>query len=53
MRLQASARIYGDEQTERDIRHCPHDKDVACCWCALNEPCHADVPLRIANSRRK
>ena len=36
--------------SERDIRHCLHDKDLAC-WCALDEPCHADVLLRIANSR--
>src|SRR5581483_2018083 len=38
--------------SERDIRHCLHDKDLAC-WCALDEPCHADVLLRIANSRPK
>ena len=37
---------------ERDIRHCLRDKDLAC-WCALNQPCHADVLLRIANSRPK
>ena len=39
-----------DNFSERDIRHCLHDKDLAC-WCALDEPCHADVLLRIANSR--
>jgi hypothetical protein len=38
--------------SERDIRHCLHDKDLAC-WCALDEPCHADVLLRIANARPK
>jgi hypothetical protein len=30
-----------DNFSERDIRHCLHDKDLAC-WCALDEPCHAD-----------
>jgi len=41
-----------DNFSERDIRHCLRDKDLAC-WCALDEPCHADVLLRIANSRPK
>ena len=41
-----------DNFSEGDIRHCLHDKDLAC-WCALDEPCHADVLLRIANSRPK
>jgi len=41
-----------DNFSERDIRHCLHDKDLAC-WCALDQPCHADVLLRIANSRPK
>ena len=30
-----------DNFSERDIRHWLHDKDLAC-WCALDEPCHAD-----------
>jgi hypothetical protein len=38
--------------SERDIRHCLRGKDLAC-WCALDQPCHADVLLRIANSRPK
>ena len=38
-----------DNFDKRDIRHCLRGKDLAC-WCALNEPCHADVLLRIANS---
>jgi hypothetical protein len=29
-----------DNFSERDIRHCLHDKDLACS-CALDEPCHA------------
>ena len=41
-----------DNFNERDIRHCLHDKDLAC-WCALDQPCHADLLLRIANSRPK
>ena len=41
-----------DNFSEGDVRHCLHDKDLAC-WCALDEPCHADVLLRIANSRPK
>jgi hypothetical protein len=41
-----------DNFSERDIRHCLHDKNLAC-WCAIDEPCHADVLLRIANSRPK
>src|SRR5438094_7919701 len=41
-----------DNFSERDIRHWLHDKDLAC-WCALDEPCHADVLLRIANSQPK
>jgi len=41
-----------DNFSERDIRHCLHDKDLAC-WCALDQPCHADVLLWIANSRPK
>jgi hypothetical protein len=30
-----------------------HRADNLACWCALDEPCHADVLLRIANSRPK
>ena len=41
-----------DNFSDRDIRHCLHGKDLAC-WCALDEACHADVLLRIANSRPK
>ncbi|MFN2509677.1 MAG: DUF4326 domain-containing protein [Chthoniobacterales bacterium] len=35
---------------ERDIRHCLRGKDLAC-WCALDQPCHADILLEIANSK--
>ena len=31
-----------DNFSERDIRHCLRDKDLAC-WCVLDQPCHADV----------
>jgi hypothetical protein len=33
-----------------DIRHCLRGQDLAC-WCELDQPCHADVLLRVANSR--
>ena len=38
-----------DNFNERDIRHCLRGKDLAC-WCALDQPCHADVLLRIPAS---
>ena len=41
-----------DNFNERDIRHCLRGKDLAC-WCPPDQPCHADVLLRIANSRPK
>jgi len=31
------------------IRHFLRGKDLAC-WCALDQPCHADVLLEIANA---
>ena len=31
------------------IRECLRGKDLAC-WCPLDQPCHADVLLEIANS---
>ncbi|MCL2430342.1 MAG: DUF4326 domain-containing protein [Alphaproteobacteria bacterium] len=33
------------EQAKRELK----GKDVAC-YCKLNEPCHADVVIEIANS---
>ena len=34
--------------TTRQIRHELRGKDL-CCWCPLDQPCHADVLLEIAN----
>ena len=48
----AAIESLAENFSERDIRHCLHHKVLAC-WCALDEPCHADVLLRIANSRPK
>lgn len=31
-----------------DIKHCLRGRDLAC-WCGLDQPCHADVLLKIAN----
>jgi hypothetical protein len=35
--------------TKQDIREQLRGKDLAC-WCPLNQPCHADVLLEIANA---
>lgn len=32
----------------RDLRHCLAGRDLAC-WCPLDQPCHADVLLELAN----
>jgi hypothetical protein len=32
-----------------DVRACLRGKNLAC-WCALDQPCHADVLLEIANA---
>ena len=36
--------------TVADVRRALAGRDLAC-WCPLDEPCHADVLLRIANLR--
>jgi uncharacterized protein DUF4326 len=33
---------------ERDLRACLRGKNLAC-WCLLDQPCHADVLLEMAN----
>ena len=33
---------------ERDLRACLRGKNLAC-WCPLDQPCHADVLLELAN----
>jgi len=37
-----------DAFNERDVRACLRGKNLAC-WCALDQPCHADVLLEMAN----
>lgn len=32
----------------QDHLHELRGKDL-CCWCSLNEPCHADILLKLAN----
>lgn len=34
---------------ERDLRACLRGKNLAC-WCSLDQPCHADILLELANS---
>jgi hypothetical protein len=55
-----SALLRGDSAgwVMRDTLTTPHDvrtllrgKNLAC-WCALDQPCHADVLLRLANHER-
>jgi hypothetical protein len=38
-----------DAFNERDLKACLRGKNLAC-WCPLNQPCHADVLLEMANS---
>lgn len=37
-----------DPPTEAEIKNALRGRDL-CCWCPLDEPCHADVLLEIAN----
>lgn len=39
---------YGRPPTSEEIRENLRGKDLMC-WCPLNQPCHADVLLEIAN----
>lgn len=41
--------IYGEPPTLKEIREALSGKDLAC-WCSLNEPCHADALLHLANT---
>lgn len=43
--------VYGPPPTRREIRCELAGKNLAC-WCKPGAPCHADVLLRIANSKR-
>ncbi len=38
-----------DAFNEGDLRACLRGKNLAC-WCPLDQPCHADVLLELANS---
>lgn len=43
-------RLWRKERNEDyEIRQQLHGKDFIACWCPLDEPCHADVLLEIAN----
>ena len=49
-------RLYKKDILNRDARITPeeiieelHGKDLAC-WCPLDQPCHADVLLELANA---
>lgn len=38
-----------DAFNEHDLRACLRGKNLAC-WCPLDQPCHAEVLLEMANS---
>lgn len=38
--------------TKQRLRHELGGRDLAC-WCPLDQPCHADVLLRLANSEER
>lgn len=39
----------GEPTTVEDVKRELRGKDLAC-WCALDQPCHADVLLELANT---
>jgi hypothetical protein len=41
-----------DEYDKELIKHDLAGKDLVC-WCGLDEPCHADILLKIANQSHK
>jgi len=41
--------VYGKPPTVDEIRAALAGKNLAC-WCALGQPCHADVLLELANA---
>lgn len=43
-----SASLAGRYTTLNDVRQQLRGKDLAC-WCPLDQPCHADVLLELAN----
>lgn len=49
LRGDTSARVWaGAPHTKSEIRNALRGKNLAC-WCPLDQPCHADVLLEIAN----
>ena len=42
--------IMLDEHDHAEIRETLYGKNL-CCWCPLDQPCHADVLLKIANDQ--
>lgn len=44
--------IPGDLTTVQEVRAQLRGKDLAC-WCPLDQPCHADVLLEIANAEEE
>jgi uncharacterized protein DUF4326 len=45
----ASDSMYGLPPTREEIQRELAGKDLAC-WCQLDQPCHADVLLELANA---
>jgi hypothetical protein len=45
----AELRLAAGYPTVQEIRQALRGRDLAC-WCPLDQPCHADVLLQIANS---
>jgi hypothetical protein len=41
--------VYMTPERRRDARRDLKGKNLAC-WCPLDQPCHADILLRIANA---
>lgn len=48
LRSNDPALSFGVEQVRKELR----GKNLAC-WCPLDEPCHADVLLEVANSSKR
>lgn len=46
------AEIEANRELQERIREELSGKNLAC-WCHLNEPCHADVLLKVANTIRR
>ena len=44
--------IYNNDNSRADVRAALAGKNLAC-WCPIDQPCHADVLLEIANEASK